>query len=55
MSPSEFQEIEGKKVLNKEQQELLSRKISDLALKIQGTCLEALINKLYQELENAEI
>ncbi len=41
--------------MNKEQQELLSRKISNLSLKIQGTCLEGQINELYQELEQAGI
>ncbi len=55
MSPSEFRETARKKVLNREQQELLSRKISDLSLKIQGTRLEALIGELYQELEKAGI
>ena len=55
MSPSEFRETARKKVLNEEQQELLSRKICDLSLKIQGTRLEALIGKLYQELENAGV
>jgi len=55
MSPSEFRETARKNVLNKEQQELLSRKISDLSLKIQGTRLEALIGELYQELGKAGI
>ena len=55
MSPSKFRETAGKNVLNQEQQELLSRKISDLSLKIQGTRLEALIGDLYQELEKAGI
>ncbi len=55
MNPSEFRETARKNVLNKEQQELLSRKISDLSLKIQGTQLEALIGELYQELEKAGI
>ncbi|OGD21229.1 MAG: hypothetical protein A2W03_10680 [Candidatus Aminicenantes bacterium RBG_16_63_16] len=41
--------------LNGEHQELLSRKISDLSLKIQGTRLEALIGELYQDLERAGI
>jgi hypothetical protein len=39
----------------KEQQDLLSRKICDLALKIPGTRLEELINELYQELEKTGI
>jgi hypothetical protein len=55
MSLSEFRENARKIVLNKEQQELLSRKISDLSLKIQGTRLETLIGELYQELEKAGI
>ena len=37
------------------QHKLLSMRISDLSLKIQGTCLEALVNELYRELENAGI
>jgi hypothetical protein len=37
------------------QQELLSRKISDLPLKMEGTHLEGLIIRLYQELEAAGI
>src|SRR3989304_4606446 len=55
MNTSEFQETTSKRVLNKEQQELLSRKICDLSLKIQGTRLEALIGELYQELGKAGI
>ena len=55
MSPSEFLETDRKKILNRQQRELLSRKISDLSLKIQGTRLEILINELYQELGNAGI
>lgn len=50
MSPSEFRETAGEKVLNSEQQELLSRKICDLSLKIQGTQLDGLISELYQEM-----
>jgi hypothetical protein len=42
-------------VLDTEQRELLSRKISDLALKIPGTRLEGLVRELYQELEKAGI
>ena len=37
------------------QSELLSRKISELSLTIQGTRLEALVNQLYHELANANI
>src|SRR4030042_6617457 len=55
MSPLELGETDKKNVLNREQQKLLSRKISDLSLKIQGTRLEALIGELYQELEKAGI
>jgi len=54
-SPLEFREPAKKDVLNREQQDLLSRKISDLSLKIQGTRLEELIGELYQELEKAGI
>jgi len=45
----------AKNVLNRKQQKLLSRRISDLSLKIPGTRLEALIGELYQELEKAGI
>jgi hypothetical protein len=38
-----------------EKRKLLSRKIADLALKIPGTRLEDLVNKLYEELENSGI
>ncbi|MFH1031358.1 MAG: putative zinc-binding metallopeptidase [Chloroflexota bacterium] len=55
MSLSDFRETTRKNVPNREQQELLSCKISDLSLKIQGTRLESLISKLYQELEQAGI
>jgi len=52
---SEFRETAGKTTLNKEQQELLSRKISDLSLRIKGTWLESLVNQLYRELEKTGI
>jgi hypothetical protein len=55
MSQSEFQENDRRVVLNKEQKELLSRRISDLSLTIRGTRLEALIADLYRELEMAGI
>jgi hypothetical protein len=55
MSPLEFKEITKPDFLNKEQRDLLSRKISDLSLKIQGTCLEVQVNELYHELEIAGI
>jgi len=38
---------------NAKQQELLSRKISELPLKMEGTHLEGLIIGLYKELEAA--
>jgi hypothetical protein len=50
-----FSKSAGKSILDREQRDLLSRKISDLALKIPGTRLETLINELYQELEKAGI
>jgi hypothetical protein len=40
---------------NAKQQELLSRKISELTLKVEGTHLEGLIIQLYRELEAAGI
>ena len=55
MSASEFRETAKVKVLNRQQQDLLSRKISDLLLKIQGTRLEVFIDELYKELEKAGI
>ena len=55
MSPSEFRETPKKDGLKRDQRELLSRKISDLSLKIQGTRLEGLVGELYQELEKAGI
>jgi hypothetical protein len=55
MGPLEFREIAGKKVLDRKQKELLSRRISDLSLTIRGTRLEAIIGELYQELEKAGI
>ncbi len=55
MRPLGFRESAQEEVLNREQQELLSRKISDLSLKIQGTRLEALIGELHQELGRAGI
>jgi hypothetical protein len=45
----------GSGVLGAEQRDLLSRQISDLALKIPGTRLEHLVNELYRELEKAGI
>jgi hypothetical protein len=48
-------ESSNRAALDQEQRVLLSRKISDLALKIPGTCLEGQINELYRELELAGI
>jgi hypothetical protein len=45
----------GKEMLDAEQQELLSRKISELPLRIEGTHLEELIFQLYKELETAGV
>jgi len=42
-------------MLDAEQQDLLSQKISELPLKIEGTAVERLIIQLYQELERAGI
>jgi hypothetical protein len=42
-------------VLNKDLPELLSTKICDLPLQIQGTWLETLIDRLYRELDEAGI
>lgn len=55
MSMPELPEIKQEKVFSKRQRELLSQKISDLSLKIQGTRLETLIQELYQELDKAGI
>jgi hypothetical protein len=51
---SEFKET-GADVLDPGKREILSRHINELALKIQGTKLEAMINKLYLELESKGI
>jgi hypothetical protein len=48
------EDIEGSE-RETDEQELLSRRISDLSLKIQGTRLEALIARLYRELEKGGI
>jgi hypothetical protein len=42
-------------LLNKKQRALLSRKISDLPLRIEGTHIEELVIQLYKELETAGI
>jgi Putative zinc-binding metallo-peptidase len=55
MSQSKISKSSSKTMIGGGQQELLSRKISDLKLEIPGTQLEVLINKLYQELQNAGI
>lgn len=55
MSQPHFRETACSGAANKEQKDLLSRKICDLSLKIQGTPLETLIGELYRELEEAGI
>jgi len=55
MSASEFREKANEKIINREQRELLLRKISELLLTIKGTRLEAFVVQLYQELERAGI
>jgi hypothetical protein len=56
MSSLGFQKIGNEKIMDREQQKLLLRKISDLLLTINGdTHFEAFIFQLYQELENAGI
>jgi hypothetical protein len=55
MSKSELQETANKNILDREQRELLSWKISELSLTIKGTHLEAFVVQLYQELERAGI
>lgn len=52
---TEFQEAAGERAPDPGQGELLSRKISELSLAIQGTQLEASIARLYQELDLAGI
>jgi hypothetical protein len=54
-SVSKFQEATGKKIPDRNQRQLLSRKISELSLSIQGTQLESSINQLYQELKDSGI
>jgi len=41
MSAPEYREKSNEKIMNREQQELLLRKISELSLTIKGTRLEA--------------
>jgi hypothetical protein len=55
MIHSKFQETGARSILSRKQKELLSRRISDLSLAIQGTRLETLIAELYRELEAAAI
>jgi hypothetical protein len=55
MKINQARDSSGKSSLLKEQRNLLSRRISDLALRIAGTRLEDLVNELYQELEKAGI
>jgi hypothetical protein len=51
--PSTFSE--KPKDLSEEREKLLQMRISELGLKVEGTWLESLIQKLYQELEDAGI
>jgi hypothetical protein len=53
MKIKNFSESPDPGELDVSQRELLSRKISDLALQIPDTCLEKSVNQLYQELEKA--
>lgn len=55
MSETKFEETVGKDKLGTDHSELLSRKISEIALGIPGTRLEALILQLYVELDRAGI
>jgi hypothetical protein len=55
MSDAQFYADAQRGALNKEQRELLSRKICDLPLQIKDSRLELLINRLYQELEKKGI
>lgn len=55
MSQPQFQDAACGGVQDKEHQDLLSRKICDLSLKIQGTRLETLVAELYKELSDAGI
>jgi hypothetical protein len=50
-----FKDSSDQSTIDVAQRDILSRKISDLALKIQGTCLENSIKQLYQELEKGGI
>jgi len=47
--------IADQRILDIKEQRLLSRKISELPLRIHGTRLERLVNKLYEELDSAGI
>ncbi len=49
-----FSEISGEN-WSEEREKLLQRKISELGLKLEGTRLEKLVKRLYQELEAADI
>jgi hypothetical protein len=55
MSTAEFRETAGREALDAEGRALLSRKINELPLTIQGTRLETSITQLYQELDAAGI
>jgi hypothetical protein len=54
-STADFREITGRDALSPEGRALLTRKINELALEIQGTRLEASIKQLYRELDAAGI
>jgi hypothetical protein len=55
MKIEKFNKSASRSKLNREQRDLLSQRICDLALKIPGSRLEKLILELYQELAKAEI
>jgi hypothetical protein len=55
MSVSGFGEATNRINLDREQRRLLSLKINELSVTIEGTRLEAFIIKLYQELERSGI
>jgi hypothetical protein len=55
MSATKFRESPDKSLLTEGQRDLLTQKISDLALKIPGTQLEMMINQLYRELAQAGV
>lgn len=54
-STTEFRETAGPETLDADGRAMLSRKINELALQIQGTRVEAAIQQLYRELDAAGI